>query len=106
MRGDVVQVRRDIYKGETYAIKIGHRFGSVLMNIDGATVSMTVPVAFDLGWNIVWKAGRLTPAEHVAVRINGRVLELPKEQSLQVGGALLRKCDDADDFQLGKRIQA
>lgn len=95
-----MKVDKSLFAGESHQIRVGHRFGKVLLVIDGKGDELKVPVAFKLGWDIVIKAGELLPKEAVTIKINGRVIELNKEQGLKVGGALLRKCDAADDFQL------
>lgn len=95
-----VDKKRGIYNGETHVFRVGHRHGKVLFVIDGAALEFKVPIAFQLGWDMVVKSGELLPNEFVVVTINQKTIELPKEQGLQVGGALLRKCDDADDYQL------
>lgn len=97
----IVETKTGIYSGEVNQIKVRHRFGKVLLKIDDSVLEFKTPEAFKLGWDIVCKSGQLQPSEFVSVKINGKVIELLKEQGLKVGGALLRKCDDADDFQIG-----
>lgn len=99
-----VDIKKGIYSGETHQIRVGHRCGKVLLAIDESALEYNTIDAFKLGWDIVTKAGILQHNELVTVRINGKMIELPQQQSLQVGGALLRKCDDADDYQIRVKL--
>jgi hypothetical protein len=49
---------------------------------------------------MVKQAGSALPGEHVVLKVNGDALNFPPEGAKQVGAALLRKADDADDFQI------
>ena len=86
---------------EPHNIIVGHRFGLVLMNIDGSILEFKTPEAFKLGWDIATISGDMLDGETLCVKINNKEIYLGKEHGLKLGGALLRKCDDADDFQIG-----
>ena len=96
-----VEIKSCIIPIEPHNIIVGHRFGSVLMNIDGSTLEFKTPEAFKLGWEITTKSGAMLDRETLCVKINNKEIYLGKEQGLKIGGGLLRKCDDADDFQIG-----
>jgi len=95
-----IEKKRGIYYSEVKEVRIRQRFGKVLLLIDKAILEFTTPGAFKLGWDIVVKSGELLPGEYISITINGKELQLLKEDGLRVGGAILRKVDDADDYQL------
>ena len=48
------------------------------------------------------KAGEALAGDFVSLLINSKELQLLPQQALQVGGAILRKFEDADDYQLNR----
>ena len=96
-----VEIKSNSILSSTHNIIVGHRFGLVLMNIDGAILEFKTPAAFKLGWDIAAKSGAMLDGETLCVKINNKEIYLGKEHGLKLGGGLLRKCDDADDFQIG-----
>lgn len=93
-----------IYQPEPMEIRVQSRFGKVYVLVNDAKIEFNVPTAFKLGMSIVRKAGELQPNEYLAIKINGGELNLLQDHALQVGGAILRKCDFADDFQKQRLI--
>lgn len=85
-------------------IIVGHRYGRVLLKINTAILEFTTPEAFRLGWELVVKPDNLTKSGFVTVTFNQKDVQLTTEQSKRLGGAILRKCDLADDFQIGVRL--
>jgi hypothetical protein len=76
------------------------RNGLVYLLIDGKMLEMRTPAAHKTGFAMVKQAGSALPGEHVVLKVNGDALNFPPEGAKQVGAALLRKADDADDFQI------
>ena len=95
-----VEKKTGIYYNEAHEIRIRQRFGKVLLLVDGAVLEFGTPAAFKLGWDIACKSGELLPSEYLSIKINGKEIKLLSEAGLKVGGAILRKTDDADDFQI------
>lgn len=69
-------------------------------------LEMRTPEAHRIGFAMCKQAGLAEPGELIVVKINGSELQFPPNNARQVGGALLRKADDADDFQIGVRIES
>lgn len=83
-------------------IRVNTRGPMVGMSLDGAAIEITTTQAIDAGMKIVKFSDTLLPNESVLVTINGTALYLMPSHARSIGGALLRKADDADDFQLLK----
>lgn len=95
-----VDRRSGILEPRAHRIAVRSRYGSVLMNIDGKIIELTTIVAHRIGMDLVCKANDCLPSELINVNINNEKLGLLPEHATQIGGALLRKADDADDWQL------
>ena len=95
-----VNLKRGIYQGECSRIVVRTENGHVIVFIDSSRLEFKTPAAFKMGFAIVKQAGLALTGDFVSVVINGKELQLLPEQALKVGGAILRKTDDADDFQL------
>jgi len=70
------------------------------MLINDKMLEMRTPVAHKTGFAMVKNAGEASPNEFVVLKVNGYALNFPPKSAKQVGGSLLRKADDADDYQL------
>jgi len=81
------------------------RGGLVYALIGDKMLEMRTPEAHRIGFAMCKKAGEAEAGELIIVKINGTELQFPPNNARQVGGALLRKADDADDFQIGVRIE-
>ena len=99
-----IDLKRGIYQGTCCKIRVRAENGLVILFIDHSKIEFNTPTAFRVGFSIVKKAGLALQGEFVSWVINGKEIQLLPEQALKVGGAILRKTDDADDFQIGKRI--
>ena len=99
-----VDLKRGIYQGSCCQIIIRTENGQVIVFIDQSKIEFKTPAAFKLGFALAKKAGLALQGEFVSLVINSKEIQLLPEQALKVGGAILRKTDDADDFQLGKRL--
>jgi len=78
------------------------RHGLVYLLVDDKMLEMQTPAAHKTGFALVKQSGEALPGEFVVLKVNGYALNFPPKSAKQVGAALLRKADDADDFQ--KRI--
>lgn len=87
------------------AVRVGHDHGSVRMTINDKTIGMTTPTAHRVGYALAVKGGQAQKGEHVTLSVNGERMQLLPEHALQLGGAILRKTDDADDYQLATRVK-
>ena len=94
-----VNLRRGVYKGEFSKIVVRSESGHVIVFVDTNRLEFKTPEAFKLGFAMVKKSGSALNGDFISVVINGKELQLLKEQALKVGGAILRKTDDADNFQ-------
>jgi len=97
-----VELSRGVYKGESHKIVVRSERGQVVVFIDQSRLEFTTPAAFKIGFAMVKKAGQALAGDLVKLVINSKELQLLPEQALQVGGAILRKFEDADDFQLNR----
>ena len=75
------------------------RNGLVYLLINDKVLEMRTPAAHKTGFALVKHAGEAGPSEFVVLKVNGYALNFPPKSAKQVGGALLRKADVADDFQ-------
>ena len=69
------------------------------MLIDGKVLEMRTPKAHRTGFDLVKQAGEALPNEFVVLSVNGETFDFLPHIAKQVGASLLRKADDADDFQ-------
>jgi len=76
------------------------RHGMVYLFVDTRGVELTTVTAHDIGYTIAMTLPKLDQSEMVVIVINGERVELLPEIARKVSTALLRKADDADDWQL------
>jgi hypothetical protein len=98
--------RRDLkgklYVQETQQVVVRQERDKVLLFVGGLTgqcVTLTTPRATELAMALIKEGGLATDGEVVALVINRVDLELPAALVIQIGGALVRKADKADDYQ-------
>ncbi len=82
-------------------IIVRHHLGRVLMFIDGKVQSLSSLVAHDVGLSIM--LSEKDPDEMLVFIINGERIELLWPTAIKVATGLLRKADDADDWQILNR---
>ena len=80
-----------------------HRLGIVYLVLDDKAVEMTTILAHKIGLAIAFMIPKLAPNELVKLTINRKPLELLPQVAQKVSTALLRKADQADDWQLENR---
>ena len=99
---DTIEITRSrgILTGVNFTVRVRSRYGLVYWMIgDKAPLEMRTPAAHKTGFALVKHASEAIAGELVVVKINGENLTFLPEHATQIGGALLRKADDADDFQ-------
>jgi len=97
-----IDLKRGIYCPEHTVIRIGSRYGNVYCHINDKTVEFSTVAAHKAGFALVVKASQAIEGEFIEMKVNNRSIQMLPGQAIQVGGALLRKIDDADDFQLAR----
>lgn len=95
-----VSITKGVYRGGFHKMRLRARYGLVYWMIDDKILELRTPAAHRVGFEMVKKAGLLQKGELVTTKINGTEIQYSAYNAKQVGGALLRKADDADDFQL------
>lgn len=78
-----------------------HELGKVVLFIMGKRVELNTLTAHKIGYTMAMT--KLAPNEMIVMGINGEKIELPGPIALKVSTALLRKADDADDWQLRRK---
>lgn len=76
------------------------KYGNVFIFINSLEVEMSTILAHKIGMAMVTKSYNCAPSEYIQIKINNASVVLLPMHATQIGGALLRKADDADDFQL------
>jgi len=104
MTTDQIAVERStgIYTPNVGACRARTRAGLVYLFIDDKPIELHTPDAHKLGFAMVKQGGEAMPQEFIVVKVNGVALNFPPKSAKQVGAAILRRADAADDFQ--KRI--
>ena len=78
----------------------------VVVFIDGAGLPFLTTTVHPVGFQMVRLARQAERGDVVVFNINGTDIDLPPDKARQVGAALLRKADFADDWQLEHRRRA
>lgn len=100
-----VSLSTGVYHSYATAMRVGHRHGSVMLSAGSKTIELSTPTAHKIGFALASKAGQAQKGEHVTLSINGEQVKLLPEHALNLGGAILRKTDDADDYQRAMRAK-
>ena len=88
----------DIPKGVVIAVRATGPY--VVVFIDGAGVPFLTTTVHPVGLKMVKLAQQAEMGDVVVFIINGVGIDLPPNKARQIGAALLRKADFADDWQL------
>lgn len=89
-----------IYQPSAGKITLRKEFGSVVLFFDNKRLEMDTPTAVKVGLALVKNGGGLLePNDMVLLEISGVEVLLLPQTATQVGGAILRKADKADDWQ-------
>lgn len=98
-----IELKRGVWVPSVPQIRVRADHDFVILLAGEKVVEFRTPAAHKAGFALCKKAGEALIGEFVIMTINGEPLELLPEQALKVGGALLRKADFVDDYQLSKR---
>lgn len=100
-----VEVARQpvIYVPEFKHIVVRHEMSRVVLLLNDIRVEMSTIIAHGIGMAISKALPGLELLEMIVIVINRRKVELLREPAMRVATALLRKADDADDWQLKVR---
>ena len=104
-QNDMLEVTRSagFFSPNVNAVRVRHQYGLVYLFVDDHDpLEMKTLAAHKTGFAMVKHAGEALHNEFVILKVNGVALNFPPKSAEKVGVALLRKSDDADDFQ--KRI--
>lgn len=80
---------------------VRHEFGKVVLFVGVKRVELTTITAHGIGMAIA--KSQIAPNEMIVLKINSERLELLWPVAFKLATALLRKADDADDWQLQNR---
>lgn len=90
----------DIYIPSFEKIIARSRNGLVYLIIDNKAIEMNTLTAHKIGYTMAMAVPKLSPHELISLIINGESIDMLKLTAKKVSAALLRKADDADDWQL------
>ena len=88
----------DIPRGVVIAVRASGPY--VVVFIDGAGLPFLTTAVHPVGFQLVRLAQQAEKGDVVVFNINGTDIDLPPKNARQIGAALLRKADSADDWQL------
>ena len=74
--------------------------GMVYLVFDGKPVEFTTITAHKVGLDIAKRIPKLAPDELIVLNLNGHRMELLRDTASKISTGLVRKADDADDWQL------
>jgi len=86
-----------IYVPKYSKMAVRHDHGRVLLLADSKAIDLSTVVAHKIGFAMA--SAKLAPGEIIVLTINGERIELLQDTASQLAAGLLRKADDADDFQ-------
>jgi acetyl-CoA carboxylase alpha subunit len=95
-------LRGALYVQDTQQVVVRQTRDKVLMyvgRLTGQCIELSTPRAVELAMALVKEAGLAQNGEVVVLMINRVDLELHPQLATQIGGALVRKADKADDWQ-------
>ena len=95
-----VSLGSGLYIPNINEVRVRTRQGLVYFIANDKMLEMRTPAAHKTGFAMVKKAGEALPGEFVKLVINGSALSFLPKSAKQIGAALLRRADAADDFQL------
>lgn len=91
------------YRPKIDKIVARSEFGKVVLFIGNKRVELNTVTAHKIGYTIAM--AKLEPNELIVIIINNQRLEFLHPIAMNVAKALLRKADDADDWQLKLRTK-
>lgn len=91
---------RGRYSPSADSLRVGHRYGQVVLSSGGKSIEIDTPTAIKVCLALGRLYSKLEAGEFINLQINGEDIHLLPDLALKVSGALLRKADAADDWQL------
>lgn len=89
-----------------HEIRVKHVQGEVAVLVDGKTAEVLNTVATHrIGFAMIRLADACRDG-FIRISINGKPIDVTGEIAKKIGAALLRKADQADDFQLNQKVNA
>lgn len=82
-------------------VVVRHEFGKVVLFVGKRRAELTTITAHGIGMAIM--KGHVAPNEMIVLKINSERFELLLSVAKKLAAALLRKADDADDWQIQNR---
>jgi len=92
--------RPDVNIIKSDRLHVQHKMGKVLLLFGNSMIRMNTITSHKLGLSIGLMAPKLDPDSVIELLISGESLKMEYEVALRVSGAILKKTDDADDYQL------
>ena len=90
-----------LYYQEPYEIRAQHYYGMVRLKIGDKVMELSTTIAYDVGRAIL--TADVAPNEMIMLVINGEQVKLLLPFAKQMAVGLVRKADDADDWQLNTK---
>lgn len=96
-----IELSTDLYHSNSPTLRVRQHMGSVLLGIDEKVIQLKTPTAHKVGFSLVKKSSEAFESEHIKLIINNESIPLLPIQARQLGGAILKKTMQADDYQTG-----
>lgn len=95
-----IELAHKIYVPIRLEVRVQSRNGLVYCLLGQKVVEFRTPAAHKAGFALVKKSSEAQVGDVVEMTINNQTIDLLPPHAKRLGGMLLRKADDADDFQL------
>ena len=95
-----VELSNGIYNPSIHSITVRHHFGKVILLTSDKAYEMETPASYKIGVSLIKVSDKALNGDYVSMSVNGELLPLMPAQAKQLGGAILRKTIQADDYQL------
>lgn len=88
---------------QPHKLYVRSREGSVFLFAGDKVLKMNTVVSHKIGMSIAALVQELEPDAIIELLISGQSIKMEPGVAMKVAGAILRKTDDADDYQLKQR---
>ncbi len=95
-----ISLKKGILTPSIDRITVRSMQGMIAVVIGTAGIVLDTSSAHGAGFALIKLANESLPGDLVVIKVNGIDIEMLAPQAKQVGAALLRKADAADDWQL------
>lgn len=98
-------VKRPIIQvqGPEKRMYVRHEYGDVVIYSGDSLVRLSTIVAHKMGMAINSLVQKIEPDALIELAVSGQSLKMEPRVAMKVAGAILKKADDADDYQLQHR---